>query len=154
MLGRSRTTRTCLALAIALVAAAGWGGSAGAQGELVAVVNAQNSVGRLSGSKVRSFYLGRAKFWDDNVLVRPYTRPPSTDAGRGLFRLLKMTPARYRHHWQSLQLSGRGTAPQNVRSAASAIGAVASDRGGITVLSASEASAARGNSAVRVLPIR
>jgi hypothetical protein len=98
-------------------------------------------------------FLGREKFWQDNTPVQPYVRPESSDAGRLLHRqVLRMTPARFRHHWQGLQLSGRGTAPRSVTSGRAAIAQVAAARGGVSIVTASEARAA--GSHVKVVEIR
>lgn len=126
----------------------------GAEERLVAVVNARNPVRRLSDSDVRNIFLGRTKFWDDGTPIEPFTRPESTAAGRTFFaQLLQMTPSRFRHHWQGLQLSGQGTAPHSIDSAPRALAQVAAARGGVTYATEAEA---RGADATRlkVVPIR
>jgi ABC-type phosphate transport system substrate-binding protein len=128
-------------------------GAVMAQERIVAVVHPRNPVTRISQADVRNMFLGREKFWSDGTPVQPYVRPETSDAGRLLLRqVLRMTPARFRHHWQGLQLSGRGTAPPNVSSGRRAIAQVAAARGGISILTESEARAA--GSHVKVVEIR
>jgi len=135
-------------LAFVLSAAPG-----GAEERLVAVVNARNPVRRLSDSDVRNIFLGRTKFWDDRTPVEPFLRPESTAAGRAFFaQLLQMTPSRFRHHWQGLQLSGQGTAPHPIENARTALAQVGVARGGICI--ATEAEAGGGDAHVKVIPIR
>ena len=124
-----------------------------AQERIVAIVHPRNPVTRVSDADLRNMFLGREKFWEDGTPVQPYVRPESSDAGRLLHRqVLRMTPARFRHHWQGLQLSGRGTAPGSVSSGRSAIARVAAARGGLSIVTQTEARAA--GSHVKVVEIR
>jgi ABC-type phosphate transport system substrate-binding protein len=120
---------------------------------LVAIVNAHNPVRRLSDSDMRNIYLGRTKFWDDRTPIEPFLRPESTSAGRTFFaQLLQMTPSRFRHHWQGLQLSGQGTAPHAIDNPRTALAQIAVSRGGVSF--ATEAEAHGADARIKVIPIR
>jgi hypothetical protein len=120
---------------------------------LVVIVNARNPISRLSPSDVRNVYLGRRRFWSNDLPVQAFTRPESTPAGRGLLRqVLEMAPSRFRHHWQGLQLSGQGTAPRPMGNGRQAVAAVAAARGGICYLVESERSQA--DARVKLIAIR
>ena len=149
-----RTARRAVALSLAAASAVALFATAVlAQDRLVAVVHPRNPASSISKADLRNMFLGRENFWSDGTPVVPVVRPPSTDAGRLLHReVLRMTPSRFRHHWQGLQLSGRGTAPRAVGSHRSAIAAVSGARGGLSILTEAEARAA--GSRVKILPIR
>src|SRR5262245_50686375 len=83
-------------------------------------VNPANTAGDFSATDLKNIYLGRRKTWSSGVAIRPFIRPPKAPAGFAFFRnILKMTPARFRHHWQEQELSGQGTAPKTLTTSAS-----------------------------------
>lgn len=107
---------------------------------LVAVVHASSSETRLSKTTLKNIYLGRQTRWSNGNTVEAYMRPVRSNAGFAFMRtVLKMTPAKFRYHWQGRQLSGRGTAPSTVGSTRKLIGAISRDRGAISYVTRSEA---------------
>jgi hypothetical protein len=120
---------------------------------IVVILNARNPAANLSASDLRNIYLGRRRFWSNDLPVQAFSRPETTPAGRGLLQqVLQMAPARFRHHWQGLQLSGQGTAPRPMGTARQAVGAVAATRGGICYLTESER--AQADARIKVIPLR
>jgi ABC-type phosphate transport system substrate-binding protein len=106
---------------------------------LVAVVHPSNKVQELGKSDLRNMYLGRRKTWSDGKPVSAYMRPPGSDAGLAFMRtILSMTPARFRHHWQSLELSGQGVTPRTLASATAVVSVVAANEGAIAFLTEAE----------------
>lgn len=122
-----------------------------AQDTLVAIVHPSNSVRAMSESEVRNIYLGRVTFWGNSLPVHAYMRPATSAAARAFLRVLGMTPSRYRHHWQSRQLSGQGVAPSVVADLAELLTRIAGNRGAVGFALATEASA---SSTVKFVPIR
>jgi hypothetical protein len=121
---------------------------------IVVVLNARNPASTVSASDLRNIYLGRRRFWSNDLPVQAFTRPETTPAGRGLLQqVLQMAPSRFRHHWQGLQLSGQGTAPRPMGNARQAVAAVAAARGGICYLVESERGQA-GDARVKVIALR
>ncbi len=119
---------------------------------IVAVVNAGNDASKLTKTDLKNIYLGRQKTWSSGGTIRPYMRPTGAGAGFTLLRnVLKMTPARFRHHWQELELSGQGTAPKSISSARDVIDKVAAEEGAISYLT--EAEAKNAGDKVKILKI-
>jgi ABC-type phosphate transport system substrate-binding protein len=107
--------------------------------KILMVVQAGNKVGKLGKDWVRNVYLGSVTFWDGSTRIRPFNRPPEGGPGKQFFRdVLRMTPSRYRHHWQKQQLSGQGVAPEVVKSASAVIAKVAETSGGVGYILESE----------------
>lgn len=106
---------------------------------LTVVVNERSTLKTITREELRNIYLGKLGFWSDNTKVVAYDRPVDRDAGVTFYRdVLKMVPARFRHHWQSQQLSGRGIAPEPVAAAEDLLARVAANPGGIGYLHTSE----------------
>jgi ABC-type phosphate transport system substrate-binding protein len=119
---------------------------------IVAVVHATNTTS-LSPGELKNIFLGRKKTWSSGAAIRPFIRPPKAPAGLAFFRtILKMTPARFRHHWQEQELSGQGTMPKTLTSASAVIEAVGGDRGAVSFLTATEAESA--GDGVRIVKIQ
>jgi ABC-type phosphate transport system substrate-binding protein len=107
---------------------------------IVAVINAANDAGKISKADLKNIYLGRQKTWSGGGTIRPYMRPTGAGAGFALLRnVLKMTPARFRHYWQELELSGQGTAPKSITTAKDVIDKVGAEEGAISYLTETEA---------------
>jgi hypothetical protein len=107
---------------------------------LTVVVNERNTTMKtITREELRNVYLGKLGFWSDNTKVVAFDRPVDREAGQSFYRdVLKMVPARFRHHWQSQQLSGRGIAPEPVAGVEDVIARVAAVPGGIAYLHTSE----------------
>jgi hypothetical protein len=144
-----------LAAALALVAHLAWPSAVHTQTPtLVAVLHQQNTAQQIGRTELRNMALGTTTFWSDNSPITLYVRPPSTPAGRELFRVvLQMTPTRYRQHWMSRQLSGQGVAPAVVESTADLVRRVARNTGAIGVATSEELQGAT-LTGVRSVPIR
>lgn len=122
--------------------------------EVLVVVNAANDAKSIDPSAVKNFYLGTSRFWPNGQCVAVFQRGEDSAASKAFFReVLKMTPSRFRHHWQTLELSGQGVAPENAGSAASIVSKVAGTSGGIGFILESEREAAAGNAEVRVIEL-
>ena len=107
---------------------------------LVAIVNAHNALSSIDKANLQNIYLGHQLTWSDGTTIRPFMRPESSAAGHAFFRdVLKMTPARFRHHWQELELSGQATAPKTVATVRDALDKVSATRGGVSYVVESEA---------------
>lgn len=107
---------------------------------LIAVVHPSNNETHLSNSDLKNIYLGRQRTWSNGAKVEAFMRPPRSNAGFAfLRRVLKMTPQRFRYHWQGRQLSGRGTIPQTLASLRLVAARVAQDRGAVAYVTKSEA---------------
>jgi hypothetical protein len=119
---------------------------------LVIVVHAENKVGRIDKSGLKSMYLGLTTYWPGELRVKAYHRVHDGAIGKPFFRdVLGMTPARYRHTWQKRQLSGQGVEPEVVASAAALVAKVAASAGAIGYMLESEAAAA--DARVRLIPL-
>ncbi len=152
MRARHFTRRAWLFALATLIAAATLPPSRGAtQATLVAIVHPSNPVSSMSLADVRNIYLGRVTFWRNNVPVQAYARPASSPAGREFLRILGMTPSRFRHHWQTRQLSGQGVAPAIINGFDELANRIAGSRGGIGVAMQGEGSA---SARVKLVPIR
>jgi ABC-type phosphate transport system substrate-binding protein len=101
-----------------------------AEGDLVIVVNAQNS-GNPSVNEVKKLFLGDTTFWPGNVPVKLFSRPPDSPAGEAFFRTIQVAPSRFKRAWQEKQLSGQGNPPEVVSVPAALVAKVAADPGGI-----------------------
>lgn len=107
---------------------------------IVVVVHGKSSEKSLGKTDLKNIYLGRRTTWSNGNSVTPYLRPPRSGAGFAFYRnVLKMTPAKYRYHWQSRQLSGRGTIPPTVRKGTQLVKLIAADKGAVGFVTASEA---------------
>jgi ABC-type phosphate transport system substrate-binding protein len=119
---------------------------------IVLVVNAENKIGQIDKSSLRSIYLGLTTFWQNDTRVKPYNRVHGGAIGKPFFRdVLGMTPARYRYGWQKQQLSGQGVEPEIVASAATLVAKVAASAGAIGYILDSEPIAA--DARVRLIPL-
>lgn len=106
---------------------------------LMIVVNERSTLKTITREELRNVYLGKLGFWSDNTKVVAFDRPVDRDAGQSFYRdILKMVPARFRHHWQSQQLSGRGIAPEPLATADDVIARVGANPGGIAYLHTTE----------------
>lgn len=106
---------------------------------LIVVVNERSTMKTITREELRNVYLGKLGFWSDNSKVVAFDRPVDREAGQSFYRdVLKMVPARFRHHWQSQQLSGRGIAPEPIASVDDVIARVAANPGGIGYLHTTE----------------
>lgn len=149
---KMRSRMVASGIAFALVGALVGTTWAAAGARLVAVVNASNRTKSISSSDLREMFLGRSRFWDDGMPVQLFSRPEGSEADLLLLRdVLHMTPARLRHHWQELALSGRGTAPEVVYSPGELARKVAREPGAISYMTASEA--VNLGPGVRVVPV-
>jgi ABC-type phosphate transport system substrate-binding protein len=109
----------------------------------------------LSVTDLKNIYLGRKKSWSDGTVIQPYMRPPRAGAGFTFHRdILKMTPARYRYHWQGLQLSGQGSQPRTLTLPTEVIRSVAASPGAIGYVTESEAQRFPRPPQVRILAIK
>jgi ABC-type phosphate transport system substrate-binding protein len=107
---------------------------------IVAVVHGKNSESKITKTDLKNIYLGRQTTWSNGTSVEPYMRPPRSDAGFAFLRkILKMTPAKFRYHWQGRQLSGRGTAPPTVTTVRQIVKLVSADKGAVGYVTKSEA---------------
>jgi hypothetical protein len=135
--------RLVVALALLVCAGIGAGAFEARAAEppppLMVVVNERNTLKTITREELRNVYLGKLGFWSDNTKVVAFDRPVDREAGQSFYRdILKMVPARFRHHWQSQQLSGRGIAPEPVAGVDDVIARVAAVPGGIAYLHTSE----------------
>jgi hypothetical protein len=106
---------------------------------LTIVVNEHVAPKAINKEDLRNLYLGKTSFWPGNVKVVAYDRPVERGAGQAFYRdVLKMVPARFRHHWQSRQLSGQGAAPEALAAADDVIAHVAATAGAIAYLHSDE----------------
>ncbi len=79
------------------------------------VAHPKTDIETISVATVRNIYLGMKAYWERNTRIIPIIRPNKVRAGNLFFKwVLRMVPSRYRHHWQSLELSGRGIAPESI----------------------------------------
>jgi hypothetical protein len=138
MIGR-RALVACVVLGLALVSPAR--APAEQQNEaLVAIVHPRNPITEIGKTDLRNIYLGHQLTWPDGTAIRAFMRPESSTAGHAFFRdVLKMTPARFRHHWQELELSGQGTAPKTLSSSKDVAEKVSGSRGTISYAIESDA---------------
>lgn len=122
--------------------------------KVLVVVNAANDAKSVDPSAVKNFYLGTSTYWPNGQRVAVFQRGEDSAASKAFFsKVLKMAPSRFRHHWQTLELSGQGVAPENAGSAASIVSKVAGKSGGIGFILESEREAAAGNGKVRVIEL-
>ena len=106
---------------------------------LVIIAHEKNPMKAVTHDELRNIWLGRLGFWSDNSAVRVFDRPIDRDAGQAFYRdILKMVPARFRHHWQAQQLSGRGIAPEPIAAVDAVVALVAATPGGISYLHTTE----------------
>ena len=102
---------------------------------IVIVVNEKVAIKTITREELRNIYLGKLGFWSDNTAVKAFDRPVDRDAGTSFYRdVLKMVPARFRHHWQGQQLAGKGLAPEPIAASVDVIARVAATPGGISYL--------------------
>ena len=121
--------------------------------KVLIVVNASNDVKSVDAAKLKNYYLGTLGFWENGQRVTVFQRPDDQPATKKFFaEVLRMAPSRYRHHWQTQQLSGQGVEPEVVTSAANVVSMVAAKAGAIGYILESEKAAAEG-AKVRVISI-
>jgi ABC-type phosphate transport system substrate-binding protein len=107
---------------------------------IVAVIHPSNPTTELADAEVKNIYLGRRKTWSDGTPIRPFMRPHNHPSGFEMLKaILKMTPARFKHHWQSLELSGQGTTPKTLHGASDVAEKVSGLKGGIGYVTETEA---------------
>jgi hypothetical protein len=108
--------------------------------DVVALVHADNPVKTIKRADLAAMYLGQRKAWAHGPSVRVLRRTPG-GAVRALVdeRLLDMSSASYRRHWQRKELAGKGIAPRTIGSAAQLLRAVRSDPRAVGCLSGAEA---------------
>lgn len=122
--------------------------------KVLVVVNASNDVKGVDAAMVKNFYLGSSSYWANGQRVAVFQRGEESPASKAFFsKVLKMAPSRFRHHWQTLELSGQGVAPENAGTAAAIVGKVAGKAGGIGFILESERELAAANAKVRVLEL-
>jgi ABC-type phosphate transport system substrate-binding protein len=122
---------------------------------IVLVVHVSRGSQALSVTDLKNIYLGRKKTWSDGTAIQPYMRPPRGGAGFTFHRnILKMTPARYRYHWQGLQLSGQGRQPRTLTLPADVLQSVAASPGAIGYVTELEAQKFPRPPQIRILAIK
>lgn len=121
--------------------------------KVLIVVNASNDVKNIDAAKLKNYYLGTLGFWDNGQRVTVFQRADDQAASKKFFsEVLRMAPSRYRHHWQTQQLSGQGVEPEVVTSAASVVSKVAAKAGAVGYILESEKAAVEG-AKVRLISI-
>ncbi len=121
---------------------------------LLAVVHVSLDVTAIGKDELRAAFLGSKGYWSGQKVVVAVTRQPNSEAGRLLFKnILQMTPARFRHHWNELELSGRAVSPSAAARIEDVATLVQASPGAISVLLASEADALKGFR-VKTVPIK
>ena len=151
-------TRRKILLSILAMAWLGAAPAPAAEGDdkaekILVVVHASNDVKSVDAAKVKNYYLGTLGFWENGQRVTVFQRSDTEAAGKRFFAdVMRMAPSRYRHHWQTQQLSGQGVEPELVSGAAGVVAKVAGKAGGIGYILESERAAAEG-AKVRVLSI-
>jgi ABC-type phosphate transport system substrate-binding protein len=128
------------ALVAALVVVGVLAGVARAQEQkLHVIVNPSNAVASMSLEEVKACFLGEKTFWSGQRAVTPIGRPEGAEAGKLLYKtILRMTPARFRHHWTGLELSGRAVAPNIVAKPEDVALLVQGNPGAISVVTTAE----------------
>lgn len=122
---------------------------------IVLVMHSSRGSQGLSVTDLKNIYLGRKKTWSDGTAIQPYMRPPRAGAGFSFHRdILKMTPARYRYHWQGLQLSGQGRQPRTLTLPTDVIQSVAASPGALGYVTEAEAQKFPRPPQVRILAIK
>lgn len=136
----SALLRACfVAACVVVVAAAGVAHAVEPPLPLTIVVNDKVELKAINKEDLRNLYLGKTTFWPANVKVVVFDRPVDRPAGTAFYRdVLKMVPSRFRHHWQSKQLSGQGVAPEVVAGADDVLARVAATVGAIAYVHADE----------------
>lgn len=152
---RTRLGLAALALSSAALVLLGPGHAQTRVEPIMLVVHVSRGTPALSPTDLKNIYLGRKKLWSDGTAIQPYMRPPRAAAGFTFHRdVLKMTPARFRHHWQGLQLSGQGSQPRTFTLATDVLQAVAASPGAIGYLTEAEVQKFPRPPQVRVLAIK
>ncbi len=109
--------------------------------ELRVIVNPKVQITAISKDELKSIFMGKRTFWSGQKRITPIGRPSSVSAGRAFYKIIVgMTPGRYRHHWNGLELSGRGVRPRSASKADDVGAMVKSDGGAIAIVSVSELS--------------
>lgn len=124
--------------------------------KVLVVVNSSNDVKTLDATTVKNFYMGTVTYWENGQRERVavFQRTEDSAASKAFFsKVMRMAPSRFRHHWQTQELSGQGVAPENAGSAAGTVAKVAAKAGGIGFILASEREAATSNAKVRVIEL-
>lgn len=142
-----RALAATVALTLLLAASAQSSGT-----RMYALMNAKNPTKALPAAQVKSIFMGSTSFWNGVVPVRLYARPEST-VGGFFDGVLGTTQQRFQQHWTTRQLSGLGTTPEMVDDVASLLTRVRAAPGALSVVSESEAAAARGQPGVKLVPI-
>ena len=107
--------------------------------QLLVVMNTTVTKKEISVEDLKNIYLGKTSFWPDNTSIKAFDRPVDRPAGQSFYRdVLKMVPARFRHHWQGQQLAGRGIAPETLATVDDVVARVASTAGAVSYVHASE----------------
>jgi ABC-type phosphate transport system substrate-binding protein len=142
------------ALALAAAVALGTGHAQTREESIVLVLHVSRGTQGLSVTDLKNIYLGRKKTWSDGTQIVPYMRPPKVGAGFTFHRdVLHMTPARFRYHWQGLQLSGQGSPPRTLTLPTEVMQAVAGNRGAVGYVTETEAQKFARPSQVRIVTI-
>jgi ABC-type phosphate transport system substrate-binding protein len=106
---------------------------------LVVIVHARNPTQSVSMAELKKVFLGQTSFWHGVVPVRVFVRPDESAPSKAFYpKVLDMTAAAFRKHWDKQQLSGRAVAPATAATAEEIAKKVASVPGGIGFALASE----------------
>lgn len=112
-----------------------------ADDDLRVIVNSKVQITAISKDELKSIFMGKKTFWAGQSRITPIDRPVSITAGRAFFKtIVGMTPGRYRHYWNGLELSGRGVRPRTAMRVDDVGSIVRSDSGAIAIVTVSELS--------------
>jgi ABC-type phosphate transport system substrate-binding protein len=100
--------------------------------ELLVIVNAQNSVSRLTASELRPIFQTSKRKWDNGALVEPVNLPEKSPQ-RQLFdkAVLGFDPETALRYWIDRKVRGEARPPKRLTSPAAVLAHVAGTPGGI-----------------------
>ncbi len=141
--------------ALAAVVVLGGQSVAMAQEDLHVIVHPTNEIGAMSPDDIRGIFMGTQTYWRGQKSITPILRPEALDAGKLFFKnVLHMTPARFRHHWSGLELSGRGLTPSTIARAEDVATLVQSNPGAVSVVTAAELAGLKAKFTVKSIPLK
>lgn len=130
------------------------GVAAASQGEIVVVMSKDRTNASMDIAQMRNIYLGKVSFWPDGTPVNAYSRPLESPAGIAFLKsVVHLTPVRFKHHWAGLKLSGQAMELVVVGDPNQLAARIATGKGAIGYLLASEAQALD-KSQLRVVPLK